>query len=113
MKFKMTPLQALMELGKRIDANNTRELAHFIVWYVEDLKSAKKFKDLNDFIGMVNPEVDTYASSAILRSSYTHSMALTNWKPFLDGVREAHKDNPRIDRILRGLDQPYTPTSYF
>lgn len=112
MKFKMTPLEALMELGKRIAAEDTRELAHFIVWYVEDLKDSKRFKELNDFIGMVNPEVTTYASVAILRSSYTHGQSLTNWKPFLDGVREAHKDNPRIDRILVGLDQPYQSSFY-
>lgn len=108
----MTPQQALMELGERIAAEDTRELAHFIVWYVEDLKSEKRFKELNEFIGMVNPEVNTYACSAILRSSYTHGMALTNWKPFLDGVREAHKDNPRIDKILRGLDKPYQSSFY-
>lgn len=112
MKFDLTPQQALNELDKRLGAGETREVAHFIVWYVEDLKSAKRFKELNDFIGLVNPAVDTYASSAILRSSYTHGQSLANWKPFLDGVREAHKDNPRIDRILRGLDRPYTPSFY-
>lgn len=113
MKFNMTPQQALMELGDRLADDNFREVAHFIVWYVEDLKSAKRFKELNDFIGMVNPEVNTYACSAILRSSYTHSQSLTNWKPFLDGVREAHKDNPRIDRILIGLDRPYYKQSFY
>lgn len=112
MKFNMTPQQALMELGDRLDAGDFREVAHFIVWYVEDLKDSKRFKELNDFIGMVNPEVNTYACSAILRSSYTHGQSLTNWKPFLDGVREAHKDNPRIDRILVGLDQPYQSSFY-
>ncbi|MNC01079.1 hypothetical protein D3C75_484210 [compost metagenome] len=112
MKFKMTPQEASLELSKRMAAGDTREVAHFIVWYVEDLKDAKKFETLNEFIGIINPEVDTYVSSAILRSSYTHGMALTNWKPFLDGVREAHKDNPRIDRILVGLDRPYTPSVY-
>lgn len=112
MKFKMTPQQALCELDKRLGANDFREVAHFIVWYVEDLKSAKRFNDINEFIGMVNPEVSTYACSAILRSSYTHSQSLTNWKPFLDGVRKAHKDNPRIDRILAGLDQPYQSSFY-
>lgn len=112
MKFKMSPQQALCELDKRLGDENFREVAHFIVWYVEDLKSLKRLDELNDFIGMVNPEVNTYACSAILRSSYTHGQSLTNWKPFLDGVREAHKDNPRIDRILVGLDQPYQSSFY-
>lgn len=112
MKFNMSPQQALMELGNRLADENFREVAHFIVWYVEDLKSLKRFQELNEFIGMVNPEVNTYACSAILRSSYTHGQSLTNWKPFLDGVREAHKDNPRIDRILVGLDQPYQSSFY-
>lgn len=112
MKFKMTPQQASLEMSKRIAAGDTRELAHFIVWYVEDLKSAKMLDELNEFIGIINPEVDLYASTCILRSSYTHGMALTNWKPFLDGVREANKDNPRINRVLVGLDKPYTPSFY-
>lgn len=112
MKFNMTPLQALMELGKRIAAEDTRELAHFIVWYVEDLIKYKQLNELNQFIGMINPEIDTFAASAILRSSYTHGQGLTNWQPFLDRVREAHKDNPKIDRILRGLDQPYKSSFY-
>lgn len=113
MKFDMTPQQALCELDKRLGAGETREIAHFIVWYVEDLKSAKRLKELNEFIGLVNPEINTYACSAILRSSYTHGQSLTNWPTFLKEVREAHKDNPRIDRILIGLDKPYTPSCYF
>lgn len=112
MKFKMTPWQALMELGNRLAAGDNREVTHFIVWYVEDLKSAKQFTALNEFIGIVNPEVSTFASAAILRSSYTHGQSLTNWKPFLDAVREAHKDNPKIDRILIGLDKPYQSSFY-
>ena len=112
MKFDMTPQQALCELDKRLAAGETREIAHFIVWYVEDLKGLKRLKELNEFIGMVNPAANTYACSAILRSSYTLGQSLTNWKPFLDGVREAHKDNPRIDRILVGLDQPYQQSFY-
>lgn len=113
MKFDLTPQQAVKELDRRLEAGETREVAHFIVWYVEDLKSLNRLEELNDFIGMVNPAVDTYASSAILRSSYTHGQMLSNWSTFLEEVREAHKDNPRINRILVGLDKPYTPSFYY
>jgi len=108
----MTPQQALCELDKRLGVGDFREVANFIVWYVEDLKDLKRFNELNEFIGMVNPAVNTYACSAILRSSYTHGQSLTNWKPFLDAVREAHKDHPRIDRILVGLNNTYQSSFY-
>lgn len=113
MKFDLTPMQAVKELESRLDAGETREVAHFIVWYVEDLKGLRRLDELNDFIGLVDPGVDTHASAAILRSSYTHGELLTNWKPFLDAVREAHQDNPRIDRILVGLNKPYIPSCFY
>lgn len=110
MKVDMTPQQALCEIEKLLAEGGNWKVSRFIVEYIEDLKSSKRLLDnLNEFIGIVNPSIDLFVSVAILRSSYTHGQSLTNWKPFLDNVREANKDNPRINRVLIGLNNPYRP----
>lgn len=112
MKFDLTPTQAVVELTDRISKGETRQAAHFIVWYIEDLISLKRFDEIDAFIGLISPDVNVWASSAILRSSYACAEHLTNWPTFLNDVREANKDNPRINRILVGLDKPYRSSFY-
>lgn len=108
MKFDLTPKEAIAELQQRIDEADTREVAHFIVWYVEDLVGLGRISTLEKFIALVQPgPIPLAPITYILRSSYTIGHQSKEWVALLKQTREVFKDEPRLDRILIGLDQPF------
>lgn len=113
MKFDLTPQEALVELQRRIVEMDTRDVTHFIVWYVGDLVDQGRTSTLEEFIQLIDPQICELAPiTYILRSSYVVGHTLPSWLHLLNSVREVHKDNPRINRILVGLDKPYKSSFY-
>ena len=58
-------------------------------------------------------KLNMYDLSTWLRSTYSISGTLKEWLPLLQRVRESHKNNLRIDKILVGLDQPYEKPVFY
>lgn len=108
----MTPHEAAAHLATLGDPADNREMCHFVVNYIEDLKKQQRLMALDVFIKQINPCTNIRTCTAVLRSSYSVSPELVYWQDFLEEVRIAHCDNPRLDRILVGLDNPYKPSRY-
>lgn len=109
----MSPSEAAVELERICETGESRDISHFVVYYVEDLKDDEHLAELDEFLSLVKPGMTLWATIAVLRSTYSASHLLKNWEKFRDDVRVAHQDNPRIDHKLRGLDRVYEPSRYF
>lgn len=109
----MSPTEAVVALNKVCATGDTREIAHFVVYYVEELKERKNIPAMDEFLAALDPAIHIQAASCVLRSSFSANAHLSNYMKFLADVRKAHSDNPRIDRILVGLNRIYEPMRFY
>ncbi len=76
----------------------------YAVYFVESNFSSHNLAAINTLLLNISiARLTEWSMVAILRSSYSARESLPGWKPFLESVADALKNNNKVDRLLMGL----------